>query len=206
MRIHRLCTSILEAIHEMDRLDAPYSIGVVTQLQPLSRSVRTRGRGSHGRGTRHTPVVSDATSIDIRAPHHEPQSRGPRTRGREAHRMRTSHTSDFPSAPLVNISRLPMDDTHITHVEVPSTPLVVPLIASSPQPLEAMSNDEESTPTTNVDQERQDDDHGRGRGRRCGRRHGRQEHERVHASPIEPMVAHHGCPIRKRKAHLCGTH
>ena len=43
MRIRRLCTTILEAIHEMDCLDAPYSIGVVTQLQPSSRGVRTRG-------------------------------------------------------------------------------------------------------------------------------------------------------------------
>ena len=69
-----------------------------------------------------------------------------------------------------------------------------------------MSKVEELVPTTNVDQERQDDDHGRGRGRRCGRRHGLREHERVHASPIEPMVGHHGCLIRKRKAPSCGTH
>ena len=65
-----------------------------------------------------------------------------------------------------------------------------------------MSNDEESVPTVNVDQERQDDDHGRGR----DRRHGRREHEKVHSSPIEPMVGHHGHPIRKRKAPSCGTH
>ena len=76
MHIRRLCTTILEAIHEMDRLHAPYNIGVVTQLQPLSRGVRTRGRGSHVRGIRHTPVVSLTPSIDIRAPHSEPQSRG----------------------------------------------------------------------------------------------------------------------------------
>ena len=48
--------------------------------------------------------------------------------------------------------------------------------------------------------------HGRGRGRRCGRRYGRREHGRVHASPIEPMVGHHGRPIQKRKAPSCGTH
>ena len=117
--------------------------------------MRTRGRGSHGRGTRHTLVVSHIPSIDIRAPHPERQSRGPQTKGGEAHRMRTSHTSDLPSAPLVEISPLPMEDSHITLVEVPSTPLIVPLVASSPQPLEAMSNDEESVPIVNVDQERQ---------------------------------------------------
>ena len=77
MRIHILYTTVLEAIHEMDHLHVPYSIGVVTQIQPSSRGVRTRGQGSHGRGTRHTPVVSDTPSIDIRAPHPKPQSRGP---------------------------------------------------------------------------------------------------------------------------------
>ena len=105
--------------------------------------------------------------------------------------MKTSHTSDLPSAPLADISPLPMEDTHITLVEVPPTPLTISLVASSPQPLEAMSNDEESVPTINVDQERQDDDHDRGRGRRCGTRHSRREHEKVHSSHIEPMVGHH---------------
>ena len=71
--------------------------------------------------------------------------------------MRTNHTFDLPGAPLANISPLPMEDSHITLVEVPSTSLTVPLVASSPQPLEAMSNDEESIPTVNVDQEKQDD-------------------------------------------------
>ena len=120
--------------------------------------------------------------------------------------MRTSHTFDLPSAQLVDISLLPMEDTHITPVEVPSTPLAVPFVASSLQPLEALSNDVESVPTVNVDQERQDGDHDRGRGRRCGRRHGHREHERVHASPIEPMIGHNGHLIRKRKAPLCSTH
>ena len=129
MRICRLCTNVLEAIHEMDRLHAPYSIGVVTQLQPSSRCVRTRGRGSHRRGTKHTPVVSHTPSIDIRAPYLEPQSRGPRTKGGGTHRMRTSHTYDLPSAPLADINPLPTEDSHITLVEVPSTPLTVPLVA-----------------------------------------------------------------------------
>ena len=57
--------------------------------------------------------------------------------------MRTSHTSDLPGVPSVDISLLPMEDTHITHVEVPSTPPKVPLVALSPQPLEAMPNAEE---------------------------------------------------------------
>ena len=30
MHICRLCTIVLEVVHEMDRLDAPYGIGVVT--------------------------------------------------------------------------------------------------------------------------------------------------------------------------------
>ena len=93
MFITKLCTTVLEAIHEMDRLDAPYNIGVVSELQPSSQGVRTKGQGSHGRGTRHTPIVSYTPSIDIRAPHPEPQPIGPRTRERGAHRMRTSHTS-----------------------------------------------------------------------------------------------------------------
>ena len=83
--------------------------------------------------------------------------------------MRTNHTFDHPGAPLADISPLPMEDSNITLVEVPFTPLAVPLVASSTQPFEAMSNDEESVSTANVDQERQDDDHDRGRGRRCGR-------------------------------------
>ena len=53
-----------------------------------------------------------------------------------------------------------MEDTYIRHVEVPSTPPAVPLVASSPQPLEAMSNVEKLVPIANVDKERQNDDHG----------------------------------------------
>ena len=45
--------------------------------------------------------------------------------------------------------------------------------------------------------ERQDDDDGQGHGSRCRRRYGRHEHERVHSSPIEPMVGHHRHPIEK---------
>ena len=95
---------------------------------------------------------------------------------------------------------------HITPGKVAPTPPTSSLVALSPQPLEAISYDEESIPTTNVDQERQDDDLGRGRGRRFGRKHGSREHERVSVSPIEPMVGHHGRPIRKRKDLLCSTY
>ena len=69
--------------------------------------------------------------------------------------MRTRHTYDLPSAPLADINPLPIEDTHITYVEVSfSTPHTLPLVASSPQPLDIMSNVEESIPTVDVDQER----------------------------------------------------
>ena len=64
--------------------------------------------------------------------------------------MRTSHMCNLLGAPLADIIPLPMEDSHITLVEVPSTPLTVLLVASSLQLLEAMSNDE-SVPTINVD-------------------------------------------------------
>ena len=80
--------------------------------------------------------------------------------------------SDLLGASLIDNSTLPMEDTHITHVEVPSTPFAIPLVASSPQLLETMSNVEESVHITNVDPKRQDNDYGRGRGTRCVRRHG----------------------------------
>lgn len=118
--------------------------------------------------------------------------------------MRTNHSSGILGAPSPNISPLPMEDSHVTPTEVPSTPHAVPLIASSPQSLEVMPNGQESVPSINVDQ---DDDHGRRRGRRCGKRHGRWEHGwvRVHVSLAEAMVGHHGRPIRKRKAPSCCT-
>ena len=102
--------------------------------------------------------------------------------------MRTSHTSNLPGALSIDISPLPMGDTQIRHMEIPSTSPVVPLVVSSPQQLEVMSNVEELVPIANVDQERKNDDHGQGHGRRCGMRYGRREHERVHTSIIEPMV------------------
>ena len=69
---------------------------------------------------------------------------------RQARGFSNSGGWGLPGAPLADISHPPMEETHITPVEVPST-LVVPLVASSLQPLEAMSNAEKSVPTTNVD-------------------------------------------------------
>ena len=67
-------------------------------------------------------------------------------------------------------------------MEVPSTPPIVPLVASSPSSIEA----------TLVD------DRGRGHGRTCGR----GAHGGLHVSLIEPSGehAHHRHPQRKRNA------
>ena len=66
-----------------------------------------------------------------------------------AHRMRTRHTFDLLDVPSTNIHPLPMEDTHITPLEVPSTPPVVSLVASSLQPFETMSITNESISTIN---------------------------------------------------------
>ena len=58
--------------------------------------------------------------------------------------LKELHTSNLSSTPSNDISPLHMEDTHIRHVEVPFTPYGIPLVASSSQPLEAMSNTEES--------------------------------------------------------------
>ena len=87
--------------------------------------------------------------------------------------MRTSHTFDLLDASSVNIRPLPMEHTHIIPMKVLSIPYAIPLVASSPQPLEAIYVQcLRSILTTNVDQERQNDEHGQGRGRRCRMRHG----------------------------------
>ena len=65
--------------------------------------------------------------------------------------MRTSHTSYLAGVASTNISPLHMENTHNRRVEVPSTPPVVPLVALSLQPLEAISNAKESIPIANVD-------------------------------------------------------
>ena len=58
LHICRLCTIVLKAIHEMNRLDAPFSVDVTTQPQPQSGHVRPTGRGPCMRKIRHTPVVA----------------------------------------------------------------------------------------------------------------------------------------------------
>ena len=89
-------------------------------------------------------------------------------------------------------------------MEEPSTPPVVPLVASSPPSIKATLVDEELVHIANNDQQGQKTNHGRGRGRRRG--HG--AHGGLHVSPIEPIVehAHHRRPLRKRKALSCNTH
>ena len=89
-------------------------------------------------------------------------------------------------------------------MEVSSTPPVVPLVASSPQPIEATLVYEELVHIANDDQQGQKTNRGRGHGQ--GRGHG--AHGGLHVSLIEPIVehAHHRCPLRKRKALSCSTH
>lgn len=83
--------------------------------------------------------------------------------------MRTNHTYGLLGAPSAGTSPLSMENSHITYMEVPSTSYVVSIIASSPKPLDVISNGEESVSTIDIDQ---DDDHGRMCGRRCEMRHG----------------------------------
>ena len=71
MRIHRLCTIVLEVIHEMDRLDALFSVDATTRLQPRSGGIQTKGRGPHKKETRHTPVVIHTRSTNISLPPHQ---------------------------------------------------------------------------------------------------------------------------------------
>ena len=124
--------------------------------------------------------------------------------GGGAHTRWTRHISILRDAPLTNISPPPIKETPITPMEAPSTPLVVPLVALSPRPIEATLIDEELVHIANDNHQGQKNDHGRGHGRRCGRR----AHRGIHATPIEPIVEHayHRCSQRKKKAPSCGTH
>ena len=110
------------------------------------------------------------------------------------------HTFVLGDAPSTDISPPPVEETLITPMEVPSTPPVVLLVASSPQPIETTLVDEELVHIANDDQRGQKNDR--------GRRRGRGVHEGIHVSPIEPIMEHayHGLPQRKIKAHSCGTH
>ncbi|RVW83520.1 hypothetical protein CK203_054201 [Vitis vinifera] len=103
---------------------------------------------------------------------------------------------------------LDQEETPITPMEVPSTPPVVPLVASSPPSIEATLVHEELVHIANDDQQGQKTNRGRGHGRGRGRRRGRGAHGGLHVSPIEPLVehAHHRRPLRKRKAPSCDTH
>ena len=109
----------------------------------------------------------------------------------------TRHTSVLRDTPSTNISLPPVEETSITPMEVPSTPPVVPLVASSPPSIEAILVDE-LVHIANDDQQGQKNDRGRGR----GRRRGREAHGGLHVSPIDPIVEHafHIHPQRKRKA------
>ena len=105
---------------------------------------------------------------------------------------------------MTDISLPPVQETPITPMEVPSTPPVVPLVASSPPSIEATLVDDELVHIANDDQQGQKNDRSQGHDRRCGCR----AHRGVHVSPIEPIVEHayHGRPQWNRKAPSCGTH
>ncbi|RVX08123.1 Serine/threonine-protein phosphatase 7 long form-like [Vitis vinifera] len=158
-----LCTTVLEAIHEMDRLDAPFSVDATTQLQPpsgdqptssITRSggVRTRGGGSHTRSS--PPLYQQPISPITR-------SGGVRTRGGGPHTRSSPPPHQQPISPLLD-----QEETPITPMEVPSTPPVVPLVASSPPSIEATLVHEELVHIANDDQQGQKTNRGRGRGRR----------------------------------------
>ncbi|RVW25042.1 Serine/threonine-protein phosphatase 7 long form-like [Vitis vinifera] len=171
-------------------------------ISSITRSggVRTRGGGPY---TRSSPPLHQQPISPIT------RSRGGVwTRGRGAHTRRTRHTSVLRDAPSTDISLPPVQETPITPMEVPSTPPVVPLVASSPPSIEATLVHEELVHIANDDQQGQKTNCGRGHGRGRGRRRGRGAHGGLHVSPIEPIVehAHHRCPLWKRKAPSCGTH
>ena len=193
-----------------------------------SGGVRTRGGGPHTRSSPppHQQLISSITWLggvwtrgggshtrSSPSPHHQPissitQSGGVQTRGREAHTRGTRHTYVLRDAPLTDISLPPVQETPITPMKVSSTPPVVPLVASSPPSIEATLVNEELVHIANDDQKGQKTDrsrrHGRGRGRKCGRR----AHGGLHVSLIELIVehAHPRCPLRKRKTPSWSTH
>ncbi|KAL6343142.1 hypothetical protein AAG906_020931 [Vitis piasezkii] len=121
-----------------------------------------------------------------------------------AHTRGTKHTSILRDAPSIDISLPPVQETPITPMEVPSTPPIVPLVASSPPSIEATLVDEELVHIANDDQQGQKTDSGRGR----GRRRGRGAHGGLRVSSIKLIVehAHHRHPQRKMKAPSCDTH
>ncbi|RVW78077.1 hypothetical protein CK203_059654 [Vitis vinifera] len=82
-------------------------------------------------------------------------------RGR-AHTRGTRHTSVLRDAPSIDISLPPVEETPITPMKVPSTPPVIPLVASSPQSIKATLVDEELVHVANDDQQGQKNDCRRG--------------------------------------------
>ncbi|RVW18005.1 hypothetical protein VitviT2T_030310 [Vitis vinifera] len=76
----------------------------------------------------------------------------------------TKHAFVLRDAPSTDISPPPIEETPITPMEVPSTPPIVPLVASSPQSIEATLVDEKLVHITNDDQQGQKNDRGRGHG------------------------------------------
>ncbi|KAL6339402.1 hypothetical protein AAG906_032934 [Vitis piasezkii] len=101
-----LCTLVLEAIHEMDRLDALFSVDATT-LQPPSEMSTYRMRASYEE-IRHTPVVARVRpSTDISPPPHQQptssitRSGGVRTRGGGPH----TRSSPPPHQPISSITR-----------------------------------------------------------------------------------------------------
>ena len=184
-------TPIVAQVRPLTDISAP------SHQQPTSSITRSGGERTRGGGphTRSSPP-----------PHQQPissitQSGGVQTRGREAHTRGTRHTYVLRDAPLTDISLPPVQETPITPMKVSSTPPVVPLVASSPPSIEATLVNEELVHIANDDQKGQKTDrsrrHGRGRGRKCGRR----AHGGLHVSLIELIVehAHPRCPLRKRK-------
>ena len=90
-------------------------------------------------------------------PHQQPissitRSRGVWTRGGGAQTRGTRHTSILRDAQSTDISPLPVEETPITPMEMPSTPPIVPLVASLPQSIEATLVDEELVHIANDDQ------------------------------------------------------
>ena len=76
----------------------------------------------------------------------------------------TKHTFLLRNAPSTDISPPPVEETRITHMEVPSNPPIVLLVASSPQSIEVTLVDEKLVHIANDDQQGQKNDRGRGHG------------------------------------------
>ena len=92
------------------------------------------------------------------------RSGGVRTKRGGARTRGTRHTFVLKDAPSTDISMPPVEETPITPMEVPSTPPVIPLVASSPQSIEATLVDEELVHIVKDNQQGQKNDCRRGHG------------------------------------------